>query len=714
LRKAADYRLRSKYFPTRAVEKIELVGKKPAQCIKVEAPDGLYVTNDFIVTHNTIIGIAVAHVLNAETVLVCCPPHLVKKWEREIRATIFDVDVAHLRDVADMYSLETMLLARRTKPLFCIVSRERAKLGYNWKPAAIVRRMKRENVVPYKHKKKATLSERVTCIPTVEILTCPSCGKPIKDEEGIYLSWQDLSRRKMKCPECHDALWMADKDGVRRFPISEYVKKFMSGTFDLFIIDETHEAKARSSAQGISAGVMASAAKRSLSLIGTLFGGYSRTLFYILHRFTNGFHKDFHYDDEWKWINQYGIVEKITRRKVSDAGDDNLMSRGKKSSTTIRERPGISPVVLPRYLLERCVFLRLADVAVALPKYDEFIVSLEMEPLQGEAYNEFQSDLVAALRECLARGDKSLLSKYLQALLCYPVQPWTGEIVRNKAGEIVAMARKCPEDVVYPAEEELIDIIKNEKSQGRKILVFCSHTDRRDVTERLRKLLDERGFRVDVLHASVEPEKREAWITSKVKKLDVLITNPKLVQTGLDLIDFQTLVFYEIEYSVYVLRQASRRSWRIGQSKPVKVYYLIYGSTIQEKGLKLIAQKFKTSLAIEGELLDDGLSTYNTEGGDLYYDLAKAIVSGVDEVKGSLDAIWAEVRTREKELLNAVSAGEVVTEEEVRQVVEIATKIPDRVVNTFYDDLWKKVIESRAKKVASKKKVDERQLFLFQ
>jgi hypothetical protein len=86
----------------------------------------------------------------------------------------------------------------------------------------------------------------------------------------------------------------------------------------------------------------------------------------------------------------------------------------------------------------------------------------------------------------------------------------------------------------------------------------------------------------------------------------------------------------------------------------------------------------------------------------------------VDEVKGSLDAIWAEVRTKEKELLEAVTAGEVVTEEEVRQVVEIATKIPDRVVNTFYDDLWKKVVESRAKKVSRPKVVNEKQLFLFQ
>jgi SNF2 family DNA or RNA helicase len=106
------------------------------------------------------------------------------------------------------------------------------------------------------------------------------------------------------------------------------------------------------------------------------------------------------------------------------------------------------------------------------------------------------------------------------------------------------------------------------------------------MTERLRGLLEENRIRAEVLPASVEAERREEWIKSRVDKLDALITNPKLVQTGLDLVYFQTIVFQEIEYSVYVLRQASRRSWRIGQDRPVKVYYLIYGGTIQEKGLK--------------------------------------------------------------------------------------------------------------------------------
>jgi hypothetical protein len=43
----------TKYPPQRVIDKVEYVGRKEAQCIYVEDSDHLYVTDDFIVTHNT-------------------------------------------------------------------------------------------------------------------------------------------------------------------------------------------------------------------------------------------------------------------------------------------------------------------------------------------------------------------------------------------------------------------------------------------------------------------------------------------------------------------------------------------------------------------------------------------------------------------------------------------------------------------------------------
>jgi hypothetical protein len=51
-RKVARY-TRCKYFPVRKIVSVSLVGQKPCQCIKLDSLEGLYLTNDCIVTHNT-------------------------------------------------------------------------------------------------------------------------------------------------------------------------------------------------------------------------------------------------------------------------------------------------------------------------------------------------------------------------------------------------------------------------------------------------------------------------------------------------------------------------------------------------------------------------------------------------------------------------------------------------------------------------------------
>ena len=57
----------------------------------------------------------------------------------------------------------------------------------------------------------------------------------------------------------------------------------------------------------------------------------------------------------------------------------------------------------------------------------------------------------------------------------------------------------------------------------------------------------------------VEPKRREAWGRERVEeRIDVLICNPRPFQTGLDSIQFPTVCWYETDYSMYTMRQASR------------------------------------------------------------------------------------------------------------------------------------------------------------
>ncbi len=53
LRKINSLRARVKYFPTRSIKSVNYIGKKEAQCIKIEDERGLFLVDDCIVTHNT-------------------------------------------------------------------------------------------------------------------------------------------------------------------------------------------------------------------------------------------------------------------------------------------------------------------------------------------------------------------------------------------------------------------------------------------------------------------------------------------------------------------------------------------------------------------------------------------------------------------------------------------------------------------------------------
>jgi intein/homing endonuclease len=88
-RKASIYpNIRAKYKPTRAIVKVEPIGVKPAQCLRVDAEDHLFVVKDFVVTHNSLQCIATAcwkrEYEGAKNCLVVTPASLKWNWPLEI------------------------------------------------------------------------------------------------------------------------------------------------------------------------------------------------------------------------------------------------------------------------------------------------------------------------------------------------------------------------------------------------------------------------------------------------------------------------------------------------------------------------------------------------------------------------------------------------------------------------------------------------------
>ena len=69
-----------------------------------------------------------------------------------------------------------------------------------------------------------------------------------------------------------------------------------------------------------------------------------------------------------------------------------------------------------------------------------------------------------------------------------------------------------------------------------------------------------------------------------------------------------------------------------------------YKNTLQADALKLVAKKLQSSLAVEGELPEDGLAAYGDDGDDLMMALARKIVSGEEGEAETVEEMFAQAR----------------------------------------------------------------------
>jgi hypothetical protein len=498
---------------------------------------------------------------------------------------------------------------------------------------------------------------------------------------AIIRSQQDPDHR-YRVVECGEPLWQYVTEPKRWAP-AQFLCRKMPKLFDYLIADEIHQGKSKTTAQANAFGMLASQAANVLCMTGTLIGGYAKDLFYILLR-TDArplLLEGFEWGKEIPFTRAYGRIERTETTRTSPEGSSSI-SRGRRSlakteeSQSERPAPGIMPALFGRHLIGRSVFLSLEDMADNLPKLREYTggpqqddydqeddrfwheTAVRMLPEQAEAYQRVEGALVDTCNALLRQGSMKLLGQLLVATLGYPDMPWgwkapTGVDTHKACGYWEKPKDRRPEnwrgvvqppdldqDVVYPKEEALLEIVEREVIAGNQVWIYCQMTDKRDVRVRLQKLLTERGFEVAILRSGgkggPKPKDRMGWIETQGKKCNVIISHPQLVETGLDFFgkdgsyNFNAIVFYETGYNIFTLRQAARRAWRLGQAKSCRVYYLYYQHTGQYRAMQLIARKMGAALALDGELSAEGLASM-VDDQSAAMALARSITENMDD-----------------------------------------------------------------------------------
>ncbi len=607
--------------------------------------------------------------------VVICPSHITGKWVREIHETIPNSYAMHVTTMSEVDNLYSYYL-KENKSVYCILSKETARNGYMRKPSVIWNPIKRGFVCPH-----------CGYVQEMDILTDEG-RYTVKADAGFFLN-ENNKNHKCQNKKCGEVLWsmvntkdlapsrnewvrigsygfihrkfahqahaacksesaarkiaevVNNPDGVfpapgafDRFPLSSYIKKRIR-KIDGLIVDELHQYSGES-AQGQAMAELAGISNKVIGMTATLVNGYAKGIFYLLFRLKSHLMllDNQKYEASRDFCHQYGVVEEFYQVENKTTGY-NSTSKAVKRKVREKFLPGISPIVYSRFLLENAVFLSLADMGKELPDYEEIPLFCNMPDEIREEYKRLENEFKKIMTKNKKIGN-SILSVYMNLLSAYPDQPYGHDPIYNPFRTVEEEALIIPQDLgsvdtMQPKDDKIIELIERKIAAGENVIIYTAWT-RLDSQDKMFKALNDKGIPTAILKPHIEPIKREAWVEKKLQSgIRVLITNPALVETGLDLNAFTTLIFYNIAYNLYIFRQASRRSWRINQTAPkVEVYMFYYKDTMQQRALRLMASKLSAATVIEGNISEEGLAAMS-DCEDMTTQLAKELMSGLKE-----------------------------------------------------------------------------------
>lgn len=492
---------------------------------------------------------------------------------------------------------------------------------------------------------------------------CACCGSPLWQQAGASRRVHDV----LPLPGGTEPIEYVRSTVRRSYALATYIRKKARMFFKVLVTDEVHEG-AQGTALGFARQELMESCERSIALTGTLSKGKASDILELLYHLNPQVRRAFPYNAVEQWVDLYGIRQKIRKTTKQEEGTSyGVSSKRRPSRTIVEEKPGFAPQGL-QYVLRMCGFLELADVAPMLPPYREYVREVDLSPELETAYDEFEAAITWELHRMLRKGDKSGLGPWYQALMAYPNMPYRGwTCVVKRTGHVMGVAEALNEQDLTNKERAIIDFVTEKFQAGRRVLLYTQYTGTLDTMPRWRHVLEKyvrgpRPLNVRLLYAdTVRSIDREQWLREQVAAgVDVLICNPKLVQVGLDLIDFPSIAYESIPSSTPDFRQSAKRAHRPGQTQACDTTVFVY-PTMERRLFKLMTLKMKISLMIEGSLPGEGLVTYGNEDDDdggFMLQLARNILQdmehgvtrkSMDETGEELQALYEEITTLAKE-----------------------------------------------------------------
>jgi len=251
----------------------------------------------------------------------------------------------------------------------------------------------------------------------------------------------------------------------------------------------------------------------------------------------------------------------------------------------------IAPLMLRR---------RKQDVLFDLPPKTVILREVELEGRQRELYETLRLAQHERVREAIAeRGLAQSGIVVLDALLKLRQVCCDPRLVKLEHARQVDGSAKL---------ELLLDLLDNLVEEGRRVLVFSQFAEMLALID---KAVRERGHAPLMLTGQTK-ERAPLVERFQAGEVPIFLISLKAGGVGLNLTAADTVIHYDPWWNPAVENQATDRSHRIGQDKPVFVYKLLCSGTVEEKIQAMQARKADLAAAV----LDGGSSTQVKFGED--------------------------------------------------------------------------------------------------
>lgn len=679
-----------------------------------------------------------------KNIFVLCPPHLNKKWSMDISILAQNAMVYECDSVEDYINKIEPEISKRNCTNFILINPKLLKHSYgyqlDWDEAFLNhmynlknrnllfkdkiyapnrdRNMRNLQYIPY-CKYISTYKEKNQEDPNIKMSN--KFGAAPKIVKTCYENDKELEKLLSKAFVSfrHFSLYYNNDMTINNVINCSLGKKEINPNFvsldwylqrkgrhnvDFFIIDEMHLFLS-DSMQGEGAQRIASCAKKILGLTGTVFNGMVTNLFFMLRNFFPAKLKDlkgFNYNhrniaaSKTNFKNYYGNKEKIAEpyafnlteiqkedtrvietirnrpSKINNISYDYTEENGNISRKStgfydykVKDIPGINPEIFTQVMSSCCIFMTMSDMSNELPEINESVISCNLDSNIKNNYDRLLNEMKASDTPNLVKAQKiNKIAGWLDHPCIIPDDHFKFEGCEGNNNKL----------------NELLKIINHHDNEC--VLVYTYYDKHSPINNEILQTLISNGIKANILTDSVAPAKRIDWFKKqKDNGVRVVIVNPKLIETGLDLLDFTTIVFYQLNSNFFTMRQASRRSYRLNQKNNVNLYYLYYKGTVQENIISVMAKRLKAVKILEGDFEDEGLEA----------------MTNADKSDSS-DEIFNKMITNE----------EYVNDDTVLGLNKYAQKIEKLVNNTTFE--VHKV--SFVKKPMNKKKIDFKHVYI--